>query len=104
MTFIDKKSLAEFLSEFIPEISQEEIESSIEIPPGELDYTYSFPCFKLAKIEKKAPTVITEELAQEIKIPEFLEEVKAIGPYINIRVNARNVLSHIFDLKEDMVE
>ena len=65
MTVIDKKSIAEFLNEFIPEISQEEIESYIEIPPGDMDFNYSFPCFKLAKIEKKAPNVIAEDLMKK---------------------------------------
>ena len=101
MTFIDKKSLAEFLGEFIPEISQEEIESSIEIPPGDLNYTYSFPCFKLAKLEKKAPKVIAEELTKKMGLPDFLEEVKVIGPYLNFKITPRFVLDQIFNLKDD---
>ncbi|MHA1885469.1 MAG: arginine--tRNA ligase, partial [Promethearchaeota archaeon] len=95
MTVIDKKSIAEFLNEFIPEISQEEIESYIEIPPGDMDYNYSFPCFKLAKIEKKAPNVIAEDLMKKIESADFLEEVKAVGPYLNLKVKAKNILHPI---------
>ncbi|MHA2394331.1 MAG: arginine--tRNA ligase [Promethearchaeota archaeon] len=101
MKVIDKKSLAEFLSGFIPEISQEEIESFIEIPPGDIEYTYSFPCFKLAKIEKKAPKAIAEELTKKIELPDFLEEIKANGPYLNFKVKAKYVLNQILNLKED---
>ncbi len=101
MTVIDKKSIAEFLNEFIPEISQEEIESYIEIPPGDMDYNYSFPCFKLAKIEKKAPNVIAEDLMKKIESADFLEEVKAVGPYLNLKVKAKNILHPIFELGED---
>ena len=101
MKFVDKKSLAEFLSGFIPQIPLEEIEASIEIPPGNLDYTYSFPCFKLAKIEKKAPKVIAEELTKKFELPDFLEEIKTIGPYLNFKVKPKFVLNQIFNLKED---
>lgn len=101
MKVIDKKTLANYLSGFIPKLSLEEIESTIEIPPGDIDYTYSFPCFKLAKIEKKTPKVIAEDLSKKIELSDFLEEIRAIGPYINFRIKPKFVLTQIFDLKED---
>jgi arginyl-tRNA synthetase len=62
MKLIDKRSIAELLKEYISELSLEEIESLIEIPPLEIDFTYAFPCFKLSKFLKKAPNQIAQEL------------------------------------------
>ena len=58
MKVIDKKSMAEFLHGYISQLTVDEIESIIELPPPEINYTYAFPCFRLAKFEKKAAEVI----------------------------------------------
>ena len=69
MKVIDKRSLAEILEDYISELTLEELESLIEIPPPEFNYTYAFPCFKLSKFQKKAPNLIAQELKDKIKIP-----------------------------------
>ncbi|MFX1311960.1 MAG: arginine--tRNA ligase [Promethearchaeota archaeon] len=101
MKIIDRKIIAEFLKEYISKLTVEEIESYIEIPPSELYYTYAFPCFKLANFMKKPPKVIAEEIVKNVKLPEFLEEIKAIGPYLNLKVKKEYILNQIFELKED---
>ncbi len=101
MNIIDKKTIAEFLKEYISELTVEEIESLIEIPPSEINYTYAFPCFRLANFERKPPKVIAEELKKKMKLPNFLDEIKAIGPYLNFKVKNKHILNQIFELKED---
>lgn len=61
-------------------------EVNLEIPPDGLG-DYAFPCFSLAKIHKKNPIQIAQELAQKIKTSTSIEKVEAKGPYLNFFVN-----------------
>ncbi|MFX1365611.1 MAG: arginine--tRNA ligase [Promethearchaeota archaeon] len=101
MKIIDKKSIANILMEYIPNLNLEEIESSIEIPPPDYEYHYAFPCFKLAKLQKRAPQLITQELKDKIKIPEFIENIDVKGPYLNFTIKQRPILENIFDYNND---
>ncbi len=101
MKVIDKRSLAEILEDYISELTLEELESLIEIPPPEFNYTYAFPCFKLSKFQKKAPNLIAQELKDKIKIPAFVESLTVDGPYLNFIINSKTILQNIFELKND---
>ena len=101
MNIIDKKFIAEILSEYISYFSVEELESFIEIPPDEFSYAYAFPCYRLAKFEKKAPLLIAEDLKNRIKIPDSIERVETEGPYLNFMVKSQIILQNIALLQED---
>lgn len=81
------------------ELEVEEIVSYIEIPPNEEMGDYAFPCFKLAKILKKAPPVIVNELKEKIEVDENIEKIDIAGGYLNFYINklilAKNVLQEI---------
>ena len=55
-----KKEIAKKISEII-DMNLDEIEEYIEIPKEKDMGDYAFPCFRLAKVLKKAPQVIAEE-------------------------------------------
>lgn len=76
-----KKNIADKLKEHI-EMELETIEKLIEIPPKPEMGDYAFPCFQLAKIFRKAPNMIAEELSEKIN-KEGFEKVEALGPYVN---------------------
>ena len=101
MIIIDKKTIAEFLAEYITNLSITEIKNLIEIPPPDFDFSYAFPCFQLAKFEKKAPNIIAKELKGRIKLADYLEIIEATGPYLNFKVKPQVVLQEIFKLQED---
>jgi arginyl-tRNA synthetase len=101
MKIIDKKAIAEVLEKHISDLNTEEIVSLIEIPPPEFDFTYAFPCFKLSKFLKKAPNLIALDLSEKIQLPDFIEKINAVGPYINFTIKSRNILEIIFTLKND---
>ncbi|MFO7795822.1 MAG: arginine--tRNA ligase [Promethearchaeati archaeon] len=101
MIFVDKKRIAKFISTQVPYISEEEIEAMIEIPPSEINFTYAFPVFRLAKHEKKAPQQIAKQLKENLKKPEFLEVLQSDGPYLNFRVNPLLQLDLIYSMGED---
>lgn len=76
----------------------DEVESLIEIPkPGMGDY--AFPCFKLAKVMKKSPQIIANEIAEKIEKPEFIDKINVLSAYINFYVNktvfVENVLKKV---------
>ena len=55
----------------------------LEIPPDSSMGDYALACFPLAKILKKNPKQIAEDLAKELKKPDFVEEIKAVNGYVN---------------------
>ena len=101
MILVDKKTIAEYLSEYITSISVKEIKNLVEIPPPEFDFSYAFPCFQLANFERKAPNDIANELKKNMKLPNYLVSIEATGPYLNFRVKPEQILQIIFTLQED---
>ena len=101
MKVVDRKVLAEYLSQHISQLKVDKIEALIEVPSIDINFTYAFPCYKLAKHEKKAPNLIAEDLSKKLPLPDYIEEVDANGPYLNFRVKSRYILENIFEFKED---
>ena len=101
MKIVDKASLAKYLNKYISQLEIDEIESLIEIPSLDINYTYAFPCYKLSKHERKAPNSLAEDLSNKLPLPDFIEELEASGPYLNFRVKAEYTLGNIFELKEN---
>ena len=109
-----KKYFSELLSKFLPELSQEEILSMIEIPPTDVPWDLAFPCFKLSKLLKKSPNEIALTQFEELKngklknesdLFNFFEKFEGLGWYVNAFINVesitKEVLSQILDLKEN---
>src|SRR3989338_207648 len=71
-------------------VSEEEAEGSIELPKGQFGDIASSICFSLAKREKKNPVELAKGIAAKIKLPNWVGQAKAEGPYINF------LLSHVF--------
>ncbi|MFX1389014.1 MAG: arginine--tRNA ligase [Promethearchaeota archaeon] len=101
MKIIDKEAIAEILVEKIKGHNKDEIIALLEIPPPEIEFTYAFPCFKLAKIEKKSPNLVASDLEGKFNNIEVFDTVKAIGPYLNLKVNPKYILETIFEMRED---
>ena len=89
----------------VAEIDSNEIRNYIEVPPNSNMGDYAFPCFKLAKILKKAPPVIANELKEKIEIDENFERIEIAGGYLNFYINknvlVKNVLEEIDSSKEN---
>ena len=64
----------------------------LETPPNPDMGDYAFPCFPLAKVYKKNPVEIAQDLAKKIKKDKFIDEIKVIGPYLNFFIN-KNALT-----------
>lgn len=72
----------------------------IEIPPNKDMGDFAFPCFKLAKIFRKAPNMIAEEISKNIETDDNISKVVNLGAYVNFFVNkgslAKKVVSYVF--------
>jgi arginyl-tRNA synthetase len=84
---MDFKLAVAALAEKPTGLKAEEIAALLEIPPEEDMGDYALPCFKMAKIMRKAPGVIAQELAQAMEKPEFISEIKSAGGYLNFFLN-----------------
>ena len=65
----------------------EAIEKAVETPPDEKLGDLAFPCFPLAKVMRKAPPLIAQELAEQLSSDEYIERVDAVGGYLNFFYN-----------------
>lgn len=75
-----------------------EIESYIETPPDKKMGDYAFPCFRLAKILKKAPPVIANELKAKLNSDDqYISGVEIVGGYLNFYINKLELAKIVFD-------
>ena len=84
-------------------LNKEEVLELLEQPPEVTLGDVAFPCFVLAKKEKKSPNDIAVALAQEFKPTEQLAKVRAVGPYLNffaIQGLQAGIISLILEQKE----
>ena len=78
-----KKYIAELMGKVLNEETSE-IQNFIENPRGENNGDYAYPCFRLAKILKKSPMVIAEEIKSKIEFnTDIIEKVEVAGGYLN---------------------
>lgn len=64
-------------------LEREIIAKAVETPPDEKLGDLAFPCFPLAKVMRKAPPVIAQELAKQLSADEYIDRVDAVGGYLN---------------------
>ncbi|MBL7054565.1 arginine--tRNA ligase [Candidatus Woesearchaeota archaeon] len=83
----------EEIIKFLKKETKQEV--NLEVPPNPELGDYAFPCFNLAKVLKKSPNEIAENLA--IKFPKtfLIQEVKAVGPYVNFFINKNRLAGDI---------
>lgn len=101
-----KKYIAEHLH--IDGVGEEELYDLIALPPNLEMGDYALPCFKFAKLMRKSPVMIAEELKQSVMSDEVimsdkvLSEVSAVNGYLNFKINKTGFVAATLDriLKE----
>ena len=83
------------------EIDANEVTSYIEIPPNTDLGDYAFPCFKLAKVLRKAPPAIAAELKEKIETDEYISRVEIVGGYLNFYINRMAITASVLKEIED---
>ncbi|AYW49247.1 arginine--tRNA ligase [Tetragenococcus halophilus] len=72
------------------DLTIEQVEHLLENPKSAEHGDVAFPTFSLAKIYRKAPQQIANDLAEKIEVTLF-EKVEVVGPYINFFMDKKNV-------------
>ena len=82
-----KKEICKFVSEFLNTVSCETVQELLEVPPEESMGDLALPCFAFAKIMRKNPGMIAEQL-KEVLLPytaDFgIEKIEVAGGYCNL--------------------
>ena len=68
-------------------VSAEEIYELIALPPNTEMGDFALPCFKFAKVLRKSPVMIAEELKNEIQTDKVVSEITAVNGYLNFKIN-----------------
>ena len=93
---IMKQKVVQFISSYVEEITAEEIEKLLEIPPRPEMGDFAFPCFRLAKVYRKAPQMIAEDLKNKMEGgADFLSSVENNGGYLNFFVDKEQFAKEI---------
>lgn len=79
------------------DLSKEEINNLIEIPPNDEMGDFAFPCFQLAKIMRKNPAMIAEELAEKVKKDGMIRKVEVKGAYVNFFLSKEAYFKTVFE-------
>ncbi|MGN0465287.1 MAG: arginine--tRNA ligase [Lachnospiraceae bacterium] len=92
-----KEKISELIASNIVELSTQEVENLLEIPPKADMGDFAFPCFRLAKIFRKAPNMIAQDMKEKIGEQDFLEKVETAGGYVNFFVNKEMYVRQIIE-------
>ena len=68
-------------------VSEDEIYSSIALPPNTEMGDYALPCFRFAKVMRKSPALIAQAIAAEYPADDVIERAEAVNGYVNFTVN-----------------
>lgn len=86
-------------------LSLEEAMSTVEIPANKAMGDFAFPCFRLAKVFRKAPPMIAQEIVDKLDKPDFIENTQVVGAYVNFFIQkglyAQEILSKVLAEKEN---
>ncbi len=83
------------------DITEEEIQKLLEIPPDEKLGDFALPCFQLAKKLRKSPAIIAENLAKSISDDPIVAKAQAVSGYLNIFINRRWLSLNVLQAASD---
>ena len=71
-------------------LSKEELAALIVTPPDPAMGDFALPCFKLAKLLKRSPVAIAEELAKGFAADGVIKSAEAQNGYLNFRIDLKS--------------
>ena len=99
------EKIAALLAPHIEGLEEAEIRDMIEKPADASMGDYALPCFKLAKVLRKAPPMIAKGIAEAVQDDPMFAEVRQVNAYVIMFLNreefAREVVSEVVSRGED---
>ncbi|MEG1392662.1 MAG: arginine--tRNA ligase [Christensenellaceae bacterium] len=92
--------LTNALAQELAKITQLDVSAlldTLETPPDAKMGDCALPCFKLAKVMRKSPPQIANEILKDFKAPDFISEVKVEGGYLNFFYNRTFFVQNIIN-------
>lgn len=100
-----KELIAQIIVDAAEGLELSEVRNMVEIPADSKMGDYAFPCFKLAKVLRKAPPLIAKDIAEKISGNELFEKVECVKAYVNMfisrEVYVADVIKEANSLGED---
>lgn len=78
-------------------VDKAEVEALVQPAKDTALADYCLPCFKFAKLMRKAPQTIAEEIAQTIPNDELIETVEAVAGYVNFKLSKAAFAKSVVD-------
>jgi len=73
-----------------------EVEGFLEQPQDSSFGDISFPCFVVAKEQKRSPSELAAQLKKSIALPKGIENIESSGPYLNFFIDYSSLAETIF--------
>ena len=103
LQYVDK--ITDLIAPQVEGLEKDEIRSMIEIPADSKMGDYAFPCFKLAKILRKAPPLIAKGIAEAIADDPMFTKVEQVNAYVNMFIDkeafANDVVAEVIEKGDD---
>ena len=100
-----REKIADIRAPHIEGLERDEILPMIEVPADSSKGDYAFPCFKLAKIMRKAPPMIAKGIAEAIEGEKMFQKVESVNAYVNMFMSkaefAGNVVKEVLEKDKD---
>ncbi len=90
-----KEEIAKILADADIGLALDEIKDIVEVPSDSKMGDYAFPCFKLAKVLRKAPPMIAKDIAEKIAGSDLFEKVESVNAYVNMYISKQNFMEHV---------
>ena len=78
-------------------LSEEEVASAIALPPNSDMGDYALPCFKFAKVMRKSPALIAQDIANSFPADDVIERAEAVNGYVNFTINKGALAREVID-------
>ena len=92
-----KEEIAKLINEQVADLSFDEVKNMIETPQDSKMGDYAFPCFKLAKILRKAPPLIARGIAEAIAENDIFEKVEQVNAYVNMFISKEEFVEEVVE-------
>ncbi len=100
-----KEEIAKAIAQHVDGLELAEIADMVEVPQDTKMGDYAFPCFKLAKVLRKAPPLIAKGIAEGIRGEAIFEKVEPVNAYVNMFISkeafVKDVLDEVLSKGED---
>ena len=92
-----KEEIAKTIAKHVDGLELAEIMDMVEVPQDTKMGDYAFPCFKLAKVLRKAPPLIAKGIAEGISAEPLFEKVEQVNAYVNMFISKEEFVKDVLD-------